>query len=90
MKLADFIYPLIGLPERNQMLSCAEMNKKSMEIAMSIASEAALERMDAKGRRLEFGEDDVYVWGGVPWEYSGGLKWTINPDNSVELRSARY
>jgi len=89
MKLADFIYPLIGLPERNQMLSCAEMNKKSMEIAMSIASEAALERMDAKGRRLEFGEDDVYVWGGVPWEYSGGLKWTINPDNSVELKSAR-
>merc|ERR1712106_1115165 len=57
MKLADSIYPLLDLPERGEMMTCAEMN--------------------AKGRSLTFVEDKVYSWGGISWEYSGGLQWTL-------------
>merc|ERR1712106_651237 len=89
MKLADSIYTLLGLPERGEMMTCAEINAKTMEYAISIASETALERMNLKGRSLTFVEDKVYSWGGISWEYSGGLQWTLNDDNSVELESAR-
>ena len=54
MKLADSIYPLLGLPERDEMMKCAELNAKTMEYALSIASETALERMTTKGRSLTF------------------------------------
>ena len=90
MKLADSIYPMLGLPEREELMSCAELNAKAMEYAESIASEAALERMASKGRSLTFGDDVVYSWGGVPWEYSGGIQWVLKDDGSVELLSARY
>ena len=90
MKVADSIYPLLDLPERGVMMTCAEINAKTMEYAISIASETALERMNLKGRSLTFVEDRVFSWGGLSWEYSGGLQWTLNDDNSVELESARY
>ena len=91
MKLADSIYPLLGLPERDEMMKCAELNAKTMEYALSIASETALERMTTKGRSLTFGDDIVYVWGGIAWEYSGGIQWTLSDDDSsVELKSPRY
>ena len=64
MKLADSIYPLLDLPERGEMMTCAEINAKTMEYAISIASETALERMNLKGRSLTFVEDKVYSWGG--------------------------
>ena len=90
MKLADSIYPLLGLPERHQLVTCTHLNAKTMDYALSIASQTALERMKLKGRSLIFGEDVVYAWGGIPWEYSGGIKWKLNDDNTVELSSARY
>ena len=90
MKLADSIYPLLGLPERHQVVTCAQLNTKTMDYALSISSQTALERMNLKGRSLIFGEDVVYAWGGIAWEYSGGIKWKLNDDNSVELSSARY
>jgi len=89
MKLADSIYPLLGLPERDQIMSCAELNAKTMEYAMSIASDVALERLASKGRTLTFGADVVYTWGGIAWEYSGGIQWNMKEDGSVELVSAR-
>ena len=89
MKLADSIYPLLGLPERDEMMKCAELNAKTMEYALSIASETALERMTTKGRSLTFGDDIVYMWGGIAWEYSGGIRWTLKDDNSVVLKSPR-
>ena len=90
MKLADSIYPLLGLPERHQVVTCAQLNAKTMDYALSIASQTALQRMSLKGRGLIFGEDVVYAWGGIAWEYSGGIKWTLIDDNNVELSSARY
>jgi len=89
MKLADSIYPLLGLPERHDVLTCAELNMKTMDYALSLASQTALDRMNLKGRSLIFGEDIVYAWGGIAWEYSGGLKWELKDDNSVVLSSAR-
>ena len=89
MKLADSIYPLLGLPERHQVVTCAQINAKTMDYALSIASQTAIQRMNLKGRSLIFEEDVVYTWGGIAWEYSGGIKWKLNDDDSVELSSAR-
>ena len=89
MKLADSIYPLLGLPERHQVVTCAQINAKTMDYALSIASQTAIQRMNLKGRSLIFEEDVVYAWGGIAWEYSGGIKWKLNDDDSVELSSAR-
>ena len=88
MKLADSIYPLLGLPPRDKIMSCAEINAKTLEYAISISSESALERFATKGRSLSFGEDIVYAWGGIAWEYGSGIEWTEKQDGSVELRSA--
>jgi len=77
MKLADAIYPLIGLPERGNILPCSEINKATYEWALSIASPAALDRLEAKGRILGFGPDRESQWGGgAAWEFSGGLQWS--------------
>jgi len=90
MKLADAIYPMLGLPEIDEIMTCAALNAMTMEYAMSIASEEALERLASKGRTLIFGKDIEYAWGGVPWELSGGLRWELSDDgDSVVLQSAR-
>merc|ERR1712228_667626 len=93
MKLADAIYKLIGLPERGNILPCSEINKATYEWALSVASPAALDRLEAKGRLLGFGPDRESEWGGgAAWEFSGGLQWSEysqQSPHSVTLTSAK-
>jgi len=74
MKLADAIYSLLELPARHHVLQCAEINMATLDWAMSVASPAALDRMEAKGRDLKFGQDTESSFGGAGWDYSA-LKW---------------
>ena len=88
MKLADFVYDLLGLERRGELMTCAELNSISLEVAKAAASPAALERWNARGRTLVFGPDNEQSWGLGFWELSN-LKWAETEDGSVELTASR-
>jgi len=88
MKSADAIYSAMGLPLPGHIVSCAELNKMSMNLAMSVAGQKALNRLKQRGRKLEFVEDLELEWGGIPWEVKG-LTWTEDSNTTVKLQSSR-
>ena len=50
MKLADYIYEeVLGMEGKDEVLSCSEFNRRSLEYAASLASETALARMAERG-----------------------------------------
>jgi len=91
MMVADSVYPMLGLPQRNTILNCSAINQRSMDYAISIASGAALERMNTKGRTLTFGLDDDSSFGDIGWENDKGLLWELTggSDREVTLTSIR-
>ena len=46
MKSADSIYSAVELPETGQFISCSELNKASLDLALSVASQTALNRKE--------------------------------------------
>jgi len=88
MKSADSIYSAVNLPEQNVFLACSELNQIALDMAMSVASETALNRLTEKGRSLSLLADEELSWGISPWE-TKALKWTDNGDGSVSLSSSR-
>jgi len=89
LKSADSIYSTLNLPETGEFLSCAELNRMSLDVAKSVASSSAISRMESRGRSLNFVKDVDMVWGGLPWENTGGLTWTENSAGSVDLQATR-
>jgi len=90
MKSADSIYNLANQQTTDTFMECSEINKVSYDLALSVASREAVERMNKKGRALIFGEDIESSWIGVPWEVSGSLTWfeeMIGPNGQVTLKS---
>ena len=46
MKLADYIIEnLVGDEGRDDVMQCADLNRKTFELAMTLASPAAMDRM---------------------------------------------
>ena len=88
MKLADYVYDLLGLERKDEVMSCAELNMVSLDLAKSAASPAALERMTARGRNLTFGADKDQTWGLGFWELTS-LQWTELDERNVELTGSR-
>jgi len=68
---------------RNQ---CADVNRKALELALSVADDVARERYLTKGRQLVFGDDYVSGWG-PGWEYTFGLNYKQIEDKVVEAVS---
>ena len=69
-------------------MSCAEINSKTMELALSVASQTAVQRMTTRGRNLSFGADEDQTWGLGFWELSN-LEWREVDQNNVELSGSR-
>jgi len=89
-KSADSIYQLANMPTTGKFKQCGDLNKISYNLALSMASRDAIQRMNKKGRTLVFGPDVASNWIGVPWEDSGYLTWTeenIAPNGQVTLTS---
>jgi len=90
MKLADYIYEnVLGLEGKDEVITCGELNRLTLDYALTLASTTAVDRMVTKGRNLSFGPDNDYIWGIGLWELSGGLKWNIIDDQNVELVGSR-
>ena len=90
MKLADYIYEeVLGLEGKDEVMSCSELNQRSLEFAFTLASETALARLETRGRVLSFGPDRDMNWGLGLWELSGGLQWNILDEASVEVVGSR-
>ena len=88
MKLADYVYDLLGLERRGEVLSCAQINANTLELAKTVASPAALQRLSDRGRTLVFAPDDDKTWGLGFWELTN-LQWTEKEENNVELTASR-
>ena len=88
MKLADYVYDLLGLERKDEVMSCAELNMVSLDLAKSMASPTALERMTARGRNLTFGADKDQSWGLGIWELTS-LQWTELDERNVEVTGSR-
>ena len=90
MKLADYIYEnVLGLEGKDEVITCGELNRLTLDYALTLASTTAVDRMVTRGRNLSFGPDNDYIWGIGLWELSGGLKWNIIDDQNVELVGSR-
>ncbi|XP_023342042.1 uncharacterized protein LOC111711823 isoform X2 [Eurytemora carolleeae] len=89
MKSADSIYSAVELPETGQFISCSELNKASLDLALSVASQTALNRLKEKGRNLTFLPDHEMGWGGISWELSGKLEWAEVSPGEATLKSSR-
>ena len=88
MKLADYVYDLLGLERRGEVMSCAQINNKTLEFAKTVASPAALKRLEDRGRTLVFGPDDDKTWGLGFWELTN-LQWVEKDETTVELTASR-
>lgn len=70
-KLEDPVVRTLCLAERTRG-QCKDINQRSLDVALSLASEKALQRYNDFGRKLVFLDDSVSPWG-PGWELSFGL-----------------
>ncbi|XP_023337662.1 uncharacterized protein LOC111708496 [Eurytemora carolleeae] len=84
-KIEDVLRENLCLPEvpRKQ---CKDINIQALEVAMSLASEDALERFNEVGTKLIFTDDSVSPWG-PGWEFSSGLHYKKINETHTSLYS---
>ena len=63
MKSADSIYSAVDLPETGRFLSCSELNKAALDLALSVASPVALKRKELFLKiSLEKKHQQIYIF----------------------------
>jgi len=84
-KLEDPVVRTLCLDERARG-QCKNINQRALDIALSLASEQALQRFNGFGRKLIFLDDSVSPWG-PGWELSFGLHYDKVNETHTSLYS---